>query len=322
MSENELKVLLIAGGVGGAKMAEGFNAVSGISLTILGNIGDDESFHGLWVSPDIDTMIYTLSDEINRNQGWGVDGDDYKALSFLSKLGCETWMSLGDKDLGVHIYRSERLYRGDRASDIARDIAKAFGVKPNIVLPSDQKVQTKVLTDNGWLSFQEYFVKEKCMPEVKKIDFVGLEEAKPTIEALEAFSNSDVIIIAPSNPLVSISPILKIKGISEAFKKSDAKKLAVSPLINGKAVKGPAEKIMNSLGLQSDAIGIAKFYEEFIDTILIDNVDRELAPDIESLGLEVYCTDILMPKKAEKKRLAAEILQICETSFCHNRATA
>lgn len=310
MSESQLKVLLLAGGVGGAKMAEGFDAASGISLTILGNIGDDDIFHGLWVSPDIDTMIYTLSDQINRNQGWGVNNDDYKALSFLSKLGCETWMSLGDKDLGLHIYRTERLRSGDRASDITRDIAKAFGVKPNIILPSDRRVQTKVLTNHGWLTFQEYFVREQCKPEVKEIDFVGLKEATPTIEALEEISNSDIIVIAPSNPFVSITPILKVPGISEALKRSKAKKLVVSPLINGKAVKGPAEKIMISLGLQADVIGIAKFYQEFIDTIIIDNIDTPLAPEIESLGLEVFSTDILMSNKIEKKQLAEEILQI------------
>jgi LPPG:FO 2-phospho-L-lactate transferase len=158
MSDGQLNVLLLAGGVGGAKMAEGLNSFSNISLTILGNIADDDSFHGLWVSPDIDTMIYTLSGEINKTQGWGVKNDDYKALSSLRKLGNNTWMSLGDKDIGLHIYRTERLKRGDRASDITKDIAEAFGVKAHIILPTDDVVQTKVLTDQGWLTFQEYVV--------------------------------------------------------------------------------------------------------------------------------------------------------------------
>ena len=314
MTNKPLNVLLLAGGVGGAKMAEGLQSNSNIVLTILGNIGDDDSFHGLWVSPDIDTMIYTLSEEINRKQGWGVREDDYKALSFLSKLGADTWMNLGDKDFGLHIYRTERLRRGDRASDITKDIAKAFGIEARIILPSDDIVKTKVLTDKGWLTFQEYFVKERCEPEVKEIKFEGLEVAKPTYEALDAISTADIILIAPSNPFVSISPILKIPGILEALKETSVKKLAVSPLINGKAVKGPAEKIMTSLGMQADAFGIASFYGDLIDTIIIDNVDSELSPKIRALDIEVFCTDILMSNSSEKKRLAEEILFLAKNN--------
>ena len=322
MSVEHLNVLLLAGGVGGAKMAEGLNFSSNISLTILGNIGDDDSFHGLWVSPDIDTMIYTLSDEINKTQGWGVKDDDYKALSFLSKLGNNTWMSLGDKDLGLHIYRTERLRRGDRASDIVKDIAEAFGVKHHIILPTDDIVQTKVLTDQGWLTFQEYFVKERCSPVVKEIEFDGLNIAKPTHEALEAISMADLILIAPSNPFVSISPILNIPGILDAIKECDAIKLAVSPLINGKAIKGPAEKMMISLGLQADSIGVANFYKDLIDGIIIDSSDAELALEIKSLGMQVFCTNILMSNNSEKRRLAGEILDIAKNTNFPNEVNA
>jgi len=315
MSDGQLNVLLLAGGVGGAKMAEGLNSFSNISLTILGNIADDDSFHGLWVSPDIDTMIYTLSGEINKTQGWGVKNDDYKALSSLRKLGNNTWMSLGDKDIGLHIYRTERLKRGDRASDITKDIAEAFGVKAHIILPTDDVVQTKVLTDQGWLTFQEYFVKERCKPLVKEISFDGLDVAKPTHEALEAISMADLILIAPSNPFVSISPILNIPGILDAIKECDAIKLAVSPLINGKAIKGPAEKMMVSLGLQADSMGVAKFYKDLIDAIIIDSTDSELVPGINSLGMQVFCTNILMSDNSEKRRLAGELLDLVNTNF-------
>jgi LPPG:FO 2-phospho-L-lactate transferase len=303
-------VTLLAGGVGGAKMAEGLAALDDVELTIIGNIADDEQFHGLWVSPDIDTVTYTLAGMIDRAQGWGVADEGLRALGVLEALGEHTWMTLGDKDLGLHIYRTMRRHEGDRPSDIARHIAKAFGVKPTIVLPTDDWMQTRLVTDIGPLSFQEYFVREKCKPEVQEIWFEGVEFAKPTPEALDALEKADLIVLAPSNPLVSIDPILAIPGVHDAVVEAPASVIAVSPLIAGKTVKGPASRMMESLGLEASALGVARHYQGLVDTLVIDTQDAELQSDVEALGMEVSSTDILMPTLARKREVAAHLLEV------------
>ena len=231
------RVTLLAGGVGGAKLAEGLAEIPEIALTVIGNVADDEEFHGLWVSPDIDTMLYTLSGRVNRDQGWGLADESNRALEMLNCLGANTWMFLGDRDFGLHIYRTERLRRGDRPSDIVADIRSKFGINSKILLPTDARVQTRVLTDGGWLSFQEYFVRERCQPEVLELKYDGLELSKITVEAEQALNEADLIIIAPSNPLLSILPILKIPGFYAALQNATAPIFAVSPLVAGKALK-------------------------------------------------------------------------------------
>jgi LPPG:FO 2-phospho-L-lactate transferase len=304
------KVTLLAGGVGGAKMAEGLAALENVDLTIIGNIADDEQFHGLWVSPDIDTVTYTLAGLIDRKQGWGVADDCLRALGVLETLGEHTWMTLGDKDLGLHIYRTMRRNEGDRPSQIARDVARSFGVKPRIVLPTDDWMQTRLTTDVGGLSFQEYFVREKCAPEVEDIWFEGVEFARPTPEALEAIDQADVIVFAPSNPLVSIGSILVIPGLHDAVVEAPAPVIAVSPLIAGKTVKGPAARMMADLGMEPSALGVARHYQGLVDTLVIDNRDADLQPDIEALGLQVSTTDIMMASIERKCEVAAHLLEL------------
>lgn len=303
------KVTLLAGGVGGAKMAEGLAGIEGIELQIIGNVGDDEEFHGLWVSPDIDTLTYSLSGRINREQGWGVADESLRGLETLGSLGQETWMTLGDRDLGLHIYRTMRRARGDRPADIAKHVAEAFGVTCPILLPTDDVVQTRLRTPEGWLSFQEYFVRDRCAPEVLEIKFEGAEDARPTPEALSAIAEAETIIIAPSNPLVSIAPILAIPGIRNALARSTARKIAVSPLIAGRTVKGPAADMMTSLGHQADALGVARLYAELVEYFMIDRQDEKLANAIEALGLKVVKANTLMKSKDDKTRLAREVLQ-------------
>jgi LPPG:FO 2-phospho-L-lactate transferase len=309
-----IRVTLLAGGVGGAKMAEGFAALDDVELTIIGNVADDDTFHGLWVSPDIDTMLYTLSGRIDRTQGWGVADEGRRALDTLSELGAESWMFLGDRDFGLHIYRTERLRRGDRPSEITHDIATRFGVAAKLLLPTDDRVQTRVRTDAGWLSFQEYFVREKCAPKVLELQYQGIEDARPTPEALEAISSADLIVIAPSNPLVSIAPILGIPGISEALRNTFAPKFAVSPLIAGRVVKGPADRMMHSLGMRADALGVAELYKNVADALFIDTQDQGLSSRIVTLGLRPVCRDIMMPDAAQKARIAQEICAVFESS--------
>lgn len=307
------RVTLMAGGVGGAKLAEGLAEIPEISLTVIGNVGDDEEFHGLWVSPDIDTMLYTLSGRVNRDQGWGVADESNRALEMLNCLGANTWMFLGDRDFGLHIYRTERLRSGDRPSDILADIASKFGINSKIVLPTDARVQTRVLTDGGWLSFQEYFVRERCQPEVLELSYNGLESSKITPEAEQALMETELIVIAPSNPLVSILPILKIPGFHTVLQKATAPILAVSPLIAGKALKGPADRMLTSLNYRADAVGVAHFYENIAAHFLMDSNDVELSDEVSKLGMKPYTADILMPDLAGKVRVAHEILEIYKT---------
>ena len=303
-----MKVTLLAGGVGGAKMAEGFDGLEGVDLSVIGNIADDASFHGLWVSPDIDTLTYSLAGRIDRTQGWGVADESHRALSVLKELGAETWMTLGDRDFGLHIYRTHALAQGQSRSEIAAHVAKVFGVKSRILLPTDDVVQTSVRTSQGWLTFQEYFVREQCKPEVLALDYVGIAEAKPTKSALSAIAEADLIVLAPSNPLVSISPILEVQGMRAAIKAAAAKVVAVSPLIAGKVVKGPADRMMTALGLRADALGVAEYYGDLLDHMVIDTQDAGLAGEIMALGQGCTALPTLVAERAEKVALAAGIV--------------
>ena len=307
------RVTLLAGGVGGAKLAEGLAEIHEVSLTVIGNVADDEEFHGLWVSPDIDTMLYTLSGRVNRDQGWGLADESNRALEMLNCLGVNTWMFLGDRDFGLHIYRTERLRNGDRPSDIVADISSQFGLNTKIVLPTDSRVQTRVLTDSGWLSFQEYFVRERCQPEVLGLSYDGLETSKITPEAEQALKEAELIVIAPSNPLVSVLPILKIPGFQAALQETAVPILAVSPLISGKALKGPADRMLASLNYRADAVGVANFYENIANYYLMDGNDVKLSDEVSELGMKPYTADILMPDLAGKVRVAQEILEIYQT---------
>ena len=302
------KIVLIAGGVGGAKLAEGLNSIKDINLAIIGNIADDEEFHGLRVSPDIDTLTYTLSGMVNRKQGWGVKNDEYKTLSMLNKLGEETWMSLGDLDFGLHIYRQRRLSKDHRPTIIANEIAKKLGVRADIILPTDDKIRTEVQTKSGWISFQEYFVKKRCSPKIIKLKYTGIKSAKITKEAKKALFNAELIIIAPSNPLVSIKPILEIPGFKSIIRKNNKRVIAVSPLIQGKAVKGPATKMLEQLGFKPNSFSCMQMYNDICKTFILDMSDIGLEKQFISLNQKPFFTDTLMTNLADKRRLAKFII--------------
>ncbi|MBY4677013.1 2-phospho-L-lactate transferase [Marinobacterium arenosum] len=298
------KITLLAGGVGGAKAAEGLaSSHYRWNLQIIGNVADDQEFHGLWVSPDIDTLTYSLADLIDRQHGWGLRGDSSNTLHCLERLGAETWMQLGDMDFATHIFRTEQRRLGRRPTEIATQIAKRLGVEIPLLLPTDDRVQTRIGTDRGWLSFQEYFVRERCAPQVLEVRFDGIEQARPTAEALAAIRDAELILIAPSNPIVSIGPILATPGIRDAISRSDAYCIAISPLIGGKTVKGPADRMMSSLGYQSDLLGIAELYHGLIDALVIDRQDQPHQAALESLGLAVSVTDTLMSQPQQKQAL-------------------
>ncbi len=308
MKRSIKNIVLIAGGVGGAKLAEGLYSIKDINLAIIGNIADDDEFHGLRVSPDIDTLTYTLSGMVNRKQGWGVKNDNYKTLSMLNKLGEETWMSLGDLDFGLHIYRQQKLLKDHRPTIIANEIAKKLGVTADIILPTDDKIRTEVQTKSGWISFQEYFVKKRCSPKITKLKYTGIKSAKITKEAKKALFNAELIIIAPSNPLVSIKPIIEIPGFKSIIKKNNKKVIAVSPLIQGKAVKGPASKMLKQLGFKPNSFSCMQFYKDICKSFILDRSDISLEKRFILLNQKPIFTNTLMTSLAEKRRLANFII--------------
>ena len=313
-----LQTVLLAGGVGGAKMAEGLAAVSDPThLTIIGNVADDAEFHGLWVSPDIDTITYTLAGLIDRDRGWGVRDETFRALGVFAQLGRETWMQLGDKDLALHIYRTHERRAGRRPTEVARDIARALGVAFDILLPTDDPIHTRVRTATGWLDFQEYFVREQCQPEVLEIAVSGGEAARPTPEALAAVARAGLIVFAPSNPLVSIRPILAVAELHAALRHCSAPIVAVSPIVGGKALKGPADRMLGSLGYPVDAGGVAAVYDGLLDGMVIDRVDGGAVQSLEAQGLRVCVADTVMTDAARKAKLAATVLEFGETCRKH-----
>ena len=305
-------ITLIAGGVGGAKLAEGFDAINEINLSVIGNIADDDTFHGLWISPDIDTLTYSLAKIINRDQGWGLRNETFNSLKMLSKLNQETWMTLGDKDFGLHIYRTMRRQKGDSPSEIANDISKFFGLKTKIILPTNDIIKTKLLTENGWLNFQQYFVREKCVPKISKIKFDGIEKAVPTKESISSLKNADLIVLAPSNPLVSLGPIIDIPLIRETIINAKAPRVAVSPFIGNKTVKGPANKMMEELGENPNAVGFAQRFSDIIDLLFIDKSDNHLDKEIKSIIKKTFFTNILMKDQNDKLNLSKKILEVSQ----------
>ncbi|WP_369919806.1 2-phospho-L-lactate transferase [Marinomonas polaris] len=310
-----LNITLLAGGVGGAKAAEGLAKSQYASSTkIIGNIADDDEFHGLWVSPDIDTLIYSLGDQIDRQQGWGRKNETHQVLTELKALGQDTWMTLGDLDLATHIYRTNLKHQSVSASEITERLAKRHGVSVPILLPTNDVVQTRVKTPQGWLSFQEFFVREHCQSDVLDIEYQGIANAKPTPEALEQIANSDLIIIAPSNPIVSIGAILAVAEIQQAVEKSGAYVIAVSPLIGGKTVKGPADKMLESAGKSIDSNGIYDCYSSFLHGMVIDDVDQQDTAWLQAQGLDVLVTPTLMKTPEEKTALLTQVVEFALSS--------
>ncbi|MDW7745633.1 2-phospho-L-lactate transferase [Halomonas sp.] len=308
------RITLLAGGVGGAKLAEGLAAIYPPErLSIIGNVADDQEFHGLWVSPDIDTLTYSLANLIDRKQGWGLTGESHRVLAGLERLGCETWMSLGDQDMATHIFRTQLRHQGIRPSAIAQKIAESLGVTINLLLPTDDPLQTRVRTEQGWLAFQEYFVRERCLPEVQEVRFEGATEARATPEALAAIKTADIVLIAPSNPVVSIAPILAVPGIRRALETTRAVRVAVSPLIGGRTVKGPADRMLSAMGYPCSNLGVAASYTGLLDGLVIDQDDGADRAELEAKDLRVMTMATLMTRAEEKARVAEETIAFADT---------
>ncbi|WP_250447271.1 2-phospho-L-lactate transferase [Actinotalea sp. C106] len=300
-------VTLLAGGVGGAKLAHGFAPLTP-DLTVVVNTADDVELHGLAISPDLDTVMYTLAGIANTQAGWGLADETYATLEALGRLGEDTWFTLGDRDLATHIARTSRLRAGARLSDVTRALSTALGVVPTLLPMTDERVATLVDTPAGRLAFQDYFVARGHRDEVLGIVLEGLEHARPAPGVVPALSDADLVVIAPSNPFVSIGPILAVPGIRTALAQTRARRIGVSPVVGGQAIKGPAAAMLASLGHEVSPLGVARLYTDVLDVLCIDHADRALAPAIEDLGLEVLVTDAVMHDEADRPRFARELL--------------
>lgn len=302
-------IVVLTGGTGGAKLIEGLAAeIDPAELAIVCNTGDDAIFHGLYVAPDVDTIIYTLAGLSDTEKGWGIRGDTFMTLAQLRRLGADAWFNLGDKDLATHITRTKLLNDGLKLSEVVDRLRRRLGVKSKILPMSDDRVETRLQTPQGEISFQEFFVKERWAREVTSVRFVGAEVAKPAPGVLEMIQSAEAIVICPSNPITSIDPILSVPGIRDALEQARAPVVGVSPIIGSAAISGPAHKLMIASGFEASAVGVAECYKEILDTLLIADEDRASVPIVEALGVAPLCTDIRMSSVADKRRLAREVL--------------
>jgi LPPG:FO 2-phospho-L-lactate transferase len=306
-----VRVVALAGGVGGAKLASGLQAVVRDELTVVVNTADDLERHGLLVCPDHDTVMYTLAGLDDRSQGWGIRDETFSAAAMLERYREATWFRLGDRDLATHIVRTARLKAGERLTEVCLGLQRGLGVAAKILPMSDDQVRTQVRTDDGWLEFQEYFVHRHQEPEVHEVRFDGADRAEATARVRGELGFAETIVIAPSNPIVSIGPILAVRGVRDllaAARRGGTPVLAVSPIVGGKALKGPADRMLVSLGHEASALGVARLYAGIVDGFVLDAVDKDLAPAVEALGMRSLVTDTVMTDDASRERLAREIL--------------
>ncbi|HET7495094.1 MAG TPA: 2-phospho-L-lactate transferase [Candidatus Limnocylindrales bacterium] len=306
-----MTIVLLAGGVGGAKLAEGLAAHLAADLTVVVNTGDDLESYGLAVWPDHDTVAYTLADLDDTVRGWGLRDETWTVMDRLAALGDTPWFRLGDRDLATHIWRSDRLRAGARPTDVALELQAAMGIRPRILPMTDEPVRTEVRTDGGWLEFQEYFVHRHQEPTVHEVRFGGIDAARPTPEVTAALDAAEAIVVAPSNPIVSVGPILAVPGMRatiDTARQRGVPVVAVSGIVGGKALKGPADRMLASLGQEVSALGVARQYGELADGFVIDEVDAELAPAVGALGMHTLVTDTIMTDDAARVRVAGEVL--------------
>jgi LPPG:FO 2-phospho-L-lactate transferase len=313
MKTAQPKIVALAGGVGGAKLADGLvQLLSPQDLTIVVNTGDDFEHLGLYISPDLDTICYTLAGLANPETGWGRRAETFHALENIQKLGGPDWFHLGDQDLATHLERTRRLQEGQALSQVTRDFCQAWGVWHTILPMSDQPVRTIVdTTEYGELAFQEYFVHQKCEPKVKGFRFAGVESAKPAPGVLEAIEKADAVVICPSNPWVSIDPILAVAGIRSTL--AVKRIVAVSPIIGGQTVKGPAAKMYTELGILPSALAVAEHYRGLLSGFVIDTIDSGLENNVQRLNVKALATNTLMKTQDDRRRLAQDVLNLIQT---------
>jgi LPPG:FO 2-phospho-L-lactate transferase len=304
-----VKVLALAGGIGGAKLAAGLQAaLSPGDLSVVVNTADDFDLWGLRICPDLDTVMYTLAGISNPETGWGIAGESFDALEMLARYGEDTWFKLGDRDLATHILRTTKLRSREPLTRITAELSTALGIESAILPMCDELVATVLDTPHGLLEFQEYFVRRCQRDEVLGVRLRGVGEARLTQAVLGALAGADLVVLCPSNPVVSIGPILAVPGMREALGSSPAPKIAVSPIVGGRALKGPADRMLASLGHEVSAVGVARMYEGLVSGMVIDGVDNGEISGIEALGMRVLATDAVMRDEPDRARLAREVL--------------
>ncbi len=302
-----MNIVALAGGVGGAKLAHGLAQVlPATDLTLILNTGDDFTHLGLHISPDVDTVMYTLAGLANPITGWGRHDETWRVLEQVALLGGPTWFNLGDADLGLHLTRTHWLQQGESLTQVTARLAQALGVGPRLLPMSDDPVRTTLLTDEGELAFQDYFVRRRCEPVVRAIHFAGAAQAKPSPAVQAALAEATHLIFCPSNPFLSLDPILAVPGVRAAM--AAKKVLAVSPIVGGTALKGPAAKLLRELGLPVTSVSVAQHYADLLSALVLDHADAALAPAIEALGIRAYVTETIMHTPADRATLAARVL--------------
>jgi len=309
-------IALLSGGVGGSRFAAGLYDLVGQELTVIVNTADDEVIYGLHVSPDVDTVLYTLSGIGDWERGWGIAGDTFRCNEALGRLGRENWFRIGDSDLATNLLRTELLNSGWRLSEVTELIASRLGIRCRVIPMTDSRVRTTVVTSYGPMTFQEYFVKHRAEPEVFRIVVERSPDERPAPGVVEAITGSEFLFVAPSNPILSIRPILETRGVLDAVRSSGAVKVAVSPIVGGRALRGPADRLMRAFGMEPSAYGVARYYAELfgLDGFVVDRADASLSSRIESeLGVRVYVTDTIMADRSEARRLAEEVLRFAGT---------
>ncbi len=306
-------ITALGGGVGAAKFLEGLCSVIGDEqLNVIVNTGDDICLNGLNISPDIDTVIYRLSGVIDKNKGWGLDGDTFNSLNSLERFGLDTWFNIGDKDIATHIYRTYLRGKGHTPTEITSKISEAFNIPQNIkIIPmTDQDVETWIQTNEGEMHFQEYLVKRRMVPQVCRVTIRGINHASPAPGVIDSIMNARAVIVCPSNPIISIGPIVQVRGVRDALKKTQARIIAISPLVGGMPLKGPADRLMRGLGLEVSSAQIARLYSDFLDTMVIDVEDGHENQGIADLGLKTLVVDTVMSDSKKAATLASSVLEL------------
>ncbi|HMG33651.1 MAG TPA: 2-phospho-L-lactate transferase [Blastocatellia bacterium] len=304
-----MKITALAGGIGASKFLLGLqSAIPPTDLTVIANTGDDIDLLGLRICPDIDTITYTLAGAVNPATGWGVEGDTFEALSWLARYGAPTWFNLGDRDLATHLFRTSHLKSGKTLTEVTDLIRSSLGVRTAIIPMTDSYTPTLIDTDQGEMHLQEYFVRLRCEPRVRGIRFRDIETSNVAPGVERALLDADVVIICPSNPFISIGPILSVPTVAGTLEHTGAEVVAITPIIRGKALKGPTAEMLRDLGHEVSATGVARLYRKIAGTFVLDSADAHLKGDIEELGYRVLVTDTLMVTLEDKQRLAKDVV--------------
>jgi LPPG:FO 2-phospho-L-lactate transferase len=303
-------ITVLAGGTGSAKFVRGLSKIVPTDeITIISNVGDNVELLGLYICPDIDTIMYLFAGLLDQRRGWGVANDTFKALNMLREYGFETWFKLGDKDLATHIQRTFLLKQGKTLSEVTEVLCRSLGVRAKIIPSSNSKIETKILTRKGKIHFQEFWVKRKAKDRVLAVIYEGIEQAEPSPGVIESILEADKIFFSPANPVTSIGPIINVPGVKNALIETKATVVAITPIIGKAPVSGPAGKLMKGLGYDVSPLGVAQIYSDLIDVFVLDTVDARLKSKIEQLGIKCIATSTLMANLVDEKRLAREILE-------------